>query len=58
MKNIYDEYKSKLVTGINQVMGENYVSAENSIDDLETTFSDQVGEEKLQDVQAYYGLDE
>lgn len=59
MKNLYDEYKAKLVSSINQVMGEDYVTVKRSvIDDLETTFAEQIGEEKLKEIQRHYGIDE
>ena len=58
MKSIYNEYKGKLVEGIDKVKGANYVDFNKSIiDDLEVTFADEVGKKELNDLQDYYGIE-
>lgn len=57
MKNIYDEYKAKLVQDLHDVKVD-YATTSQTIDDLEQMYEDEVGLEKLKELQRFYGLDE
>lgn len=57
MKSIYDEYKEKLVKGLHNE-NVDYATTAQTIDDLEQMYEDEVGLEKLKELQRFYGLDE
>lgn len=58
MSDVYTLYKQALVNDINNKMGVNYVDLKKStLDDLETTYEDQLGEDKLRKLKDYYGID-